>query len=89
MDQWQRIHPRQFHARRYRASHAALRARQSLAHAQIPSGWMGWPYIDTLYDYAQFIKDRDEAQHTGAIASLPEVHWNTPVAIIGAGAAVA
>jgi len=89
MDQWQRLHRRQFHIRRYRDSHAARRPRQSLAHAQIPSGWMGWPYIDTLYDYAQFIKDRDEAQHTGAIASLPEVHWNTPVAIIGAGAAVA
>lgn len=46
-----------------------------------------WPYIDTLYDYVEFMKYGDESQNAGSIASLPEAHWNTPVAVIGAGAA--
>lgn len=48
----------------------------------VPSaGFVAWPYIDTLYDYVQFL---------GAgtpIATLPQPLWGKRVAIVGAGAA--
>lgn len=43
--------------------------------------------IDTLYDYVHFICGGRQSQHDTSIASLPKSLWDTPVAIIGAGAA--
>ncbi len=44
------------------------------------SDFVTWPFIDTLYDYIEFLKN-------GFIAELPKDKWGTEVAIIGAGAA--
>src|SRR5882757_8817402 len=49
--------------------------------------WIAWPPIDTLYDYVQFMRGGSELLHDTLIATLPKQLWNTPVAIIGAGAA--
>jgi len=45
------------------------------------SDWVAWPYIDTLYDYVDFITKNPR------IAELPDKYWNTEVAIVGAGVA--
>ena len=49
---------------------------------QTPSpGFVAWPYIDTLYDYDQYLG-------SGApIATLPQAKWGATVGIVGAGAA--
>ncbi|MBE9121864.1 FAD-dependent oxidoreductase [Tychonema sp. LEGE 07199] len=43
--------------------------------------WVAWPYIDTLYDYVDFITKNPQ------IATLPKKLWDTEVAIVGAGVA--
>ncbi|MGD2182679.1 FAD-dependent oxidoreductase [Lusitaniella coriacea] len=43
--------------------------------------WVAWPYIDTLYDYVDFIDNNDP------IANLPQHLIGTEVAIVGAGVA--
>ena len=45
------------------------------------------PPIDVLYDYVHFMRGEGESSHDVPIATLPKPLWNTPVAIIGAGAA--
>jgi tryptophan 2-monooxygenase len=87
MDQRQRLHRHQLHSRRHADSYLAARPQPSLAQKPLPAGGMGWSYIDTLYDYVQFLSGGDHSPHAGSIAALPKTYWKTPVAIIGAGAA--
>jgi tryptophan 2-monooxygenase len=56
--------------------------RTNIQTKQLPQeGWVAWPYIDTLYDYVDFIANNPR------IADLPQDKWNTEVAIVGSGVA--
>jgi tryptophan 2-monooxygenase len=44
-----------------------------------PERFVPWPYLDSLYDYVPYLQN--------PIAQLPAGQWDTPVAIVGAGAA--
>ncbi len=46
-----------------------------------------YPPVDVSYDYVHFMRGEGGSLHDVPIASLPKLLWNTPVAIIGAGAA--
>jgi tryptophan 2-monooxygenase len=49
--------------------------------------FVAWPYVDTLYDYIQFLGGDVDNPEDRPIATLPKDKWGTQVAIIGAGAA--
>ncbi|MBV9689607.1 MAG: hypothetical protein JO202_07835 [Ktedonobacteraceae bacterium] len=49
--------------------------------------WMACPPIDALYDYVQFLRGDNTLHAATPIAVLPQRLWNTPIAIVGAGAA--
>src|SRR6266480_3849123 len=45
------------------------------------------PPIDIMYDNVHFLRGERESPHDTPIATLPKPLWETPVAIVGAGAA--